>query len=595
MESEYFIMYNPLTFNLMELWNKPELTPIHLISYLTNLHGFDLRDDNYIDYLDFDLKKEREGMVETFAVERYAALYIGNQVANFSPESRVIQVDGKRRKIKDVILKEGKKPKAVFITAMSPNFPTAVAMSIILNYGEIPVVIGGIHVSTSSNDMETFIKRFCPHPELVSQVIGAGDSHVVSQIIHDLANNDLKPKYDGYITVEDNVWRPRKNVDYMPPMMIDLLSRIPIVGGFLAKKMRLIPVAPFVGCPHSCNFCSIATLPRDKRKLVIRSTKDFLGELEEHQKKGGMESRFFFFLPDNLLLGGKRLHEILDGIIERKLKVNFATQISIDIASNEELLKKLRLAGATHFFIGFESLDIRNLEYIGKHILRDVEKSGLTLAQYYQKQIHKIQEYGISIHGAFIFGLPFDYFHSFEDHTGIELAQFCNDNHIGLQPCSLTDLPGSQNFQESQETGLWLYGKQGTMDYLVALCLTDLTEMNRRPSDTLDNSPLKVASIAFESIQKAGTTKVALKNAIYMMRKSLAYPTYRGQKSYKERIIDSIFTFTSQLVVSLYKEHGEKVSYSAHGIKGAFERLYNFERNPVIRDNFKNYVKKFKE
>lgn len=595
MSRDYFVMYNPLTFNLMELANNSEITPVHLISYLTNLNGFDLRNDNYVDYLEFDLKKERQGMVETFAMESYAALYIGNQIASFSTESRVIQVDGKRRTLREVIFKEGKKPKAVFITAMSSNFPTAVATSIILNYDEIPVILGGIHVSTSPDDVGTFILKYCPHPELVSQVIGAGDSKVISQIIYDLDNNILKPGYDGYITVEDNVWRPRKNVSYMPTMRIEMLSRIPIVGNFLAKRMWMIPVAPFVGCPYSCNFCSISTLPKNKRKLTIRSTKDFLDELEEHQKEGGLGSRLFFFLPDNLLLGGKKLDEMLDGLIERRLKVNFATQISIDVASNEDLLKKLRLAGATHFFVGFESLDIRNLEYIGKHILHDLQKTGLTLVQYYQKQIQKIQEYGISIHGAFIFGLPFDYFNSIDDHTGIEIAQFCIDNYIGLQPCSLTDLPGSQTFRESQETGTWLYGKQGTMDYLIALCLTDLTETNRKPPDSLDNSPLKVASMAFESIQRAGATRVALRNAIYMMKKSFAYPTARGRSSYKERIIDSIFAFTSQLVVSLYKEHGERVSYSAHGIKGAFERLYNFEKNPAVQKYFKSYVEKFKE
>ena len=68
----------------------------------------------------------------------------------------------------------------------------------------------------------------------------------------------------------------------------------------------------------------------------------------------------------------------------------------------------------------------------------------------YKTAIQKIQSYGISIHGAFIFGLPFDYFNSPDDHTGVEIAQFCRENNIGLQPCSFTDLPGSKNFEESK-------------------------------------------------------------------------------------------------------------------------------------------------
>ena len=83
------------------------------------------------------------------------------------------------------------------------------------------------------------------------------------------------------------------------------------------------------------------------------------------------------------------MEAILDGIIERELKVDFAAQISIEVVLDDKLLKKLRLAGATHFFIGFESLDIRNLEYIGKPILKNIRKSGLSVSQYYAEQITK--------------------------------------------------------------------------------------------------------------------------------------------------------------------------------------------------------------
>lgn len=258
-------------------------------------------------------------------------------------------------------------------------------------------------------------------------------------------------------------------------------------------------------------------------------------------------------------------------------------------------MKKLRLAGATHFFIGFESLDIRNLEFIGKHILKDLRKSGLSITQYYTKQIRKIEKFGVSIHGAFIFGLPYDYFNSFDDNTGMDIAEYCIKNRIGLQPCSLTDLPGSRCFQESQESETYLYGKQGTMEYLLGLCLTDLTETNRRPSDSLSNSPLTVAHMGFESIQKAGATRYAITNSLYLMIKSFAYPTDRGRKSLKERLIDSIYSFTSQLIVSLYKEHGEKVAFSANGVRGSFERLYDFEKNAAMKDYFRNYVEVFKE
>jgi hypothetical protein len=257
------------------------------------------------------------------------------------------------------------------------------------------------------------------------------------------------------------------------------------------------------------------------------------------------------------------------------------------------LLERLRLAGATHFFIGFESLDIRNLEYVGKHVVPAIRRSGLSVAAYYAKQIRTMQDHGISIHGAFILGLPYDYFHSFSDHSGREIADFCIAHRIGLQPCSLTDLPGSRTFRDSQEQGTWLYGRQGTMDYLLALCVTDLTESNRAPPPSLAGSPLLTAVMALESARQAATLGRAISNGLYMARKALAYPTAKGRRSLQERLVDSEFAFTSQLIVSLYREHGERVAHSNSAGRGTIERLYNMERDAQIKADLSEYVRAF--
>jgi hypothetical protein len=99
--------------------------------------------------------------------------------------------------------------------------------------------------------------------------------------------------------------------------------------------------------------------------------------------------------------------------------------------------------------------------------------------------------------------------------------------------------------------------------------------------------------LSFDSSQKVGATTHALKNGIYMMIKAFGYPTYRGQHSLKERVIDSLYAFASQLVVSLYKEHAEKIAYSADGVRGAFERLWDSEKNAALKSYFKSYVEKY--
>lgn len=591
MTGQYYIIHNPLTFNLMDLHGKVHDTQ-ELLAHLTGRDVGQLDTGNYLDFLRFDMRIQRPGMVETFGMESYATHYIANQIARLRPGSEVVLSDGKRRSL-DRIIQERGKPEAVFISSMSSNFPTAAATTIPLNHAEIPVVIGGIHVSTSPEDIDTFVRDGAPHPELVSQVRGAGDSKTLQEVLHDIRNGGLRPEYIGYETIEDGVWGS-DNVNAMDPMRMELLKRIPLVGSVLGSNFRINAITPYLGCPYSCSFCSISTLPREQRKFRSRSADDFVAELHEYQKNGvDFSNRYFFFLPDNLLLGGKRLHNILDCIIESDLKVNYAAQISIEVANDEPLLEKLRESGATHFFIGLESLDLRNLDAIGKNVVKDIRRKGSSVRDYYAQRIGRIHDHGISIHGAFILGMPHDYFRGPNDHTGVDLAEFCRENHIGLQPCSLTDLPGSRNFAESQANGDCIYGRQGTMDYLVSLCISDLTETNRTPPGTLNASPLTVAYMAYDATQRACSTQQAVKNGLFIARKSWQHPTRNGKVSSRDRMDDAVCSFASQLIVSQYKDHADGVAYSNGATRGSFERLYESEKDPEVKKLFRDFVEQF--
>jgi hypothetical protein len=587
-------MYHPIASQVMDKIGEPDFTPIDLLSYLSGRDASRLNENNYLDFIDFDLAKERNGILDHFGIENYSSYYIANQISRAAPDSKVILTDGRRRCLGRVIKEEGKKPGAVFITTISSNFPTAVAASIVLNHAKIPVIIGGIHVSTSPLDVETFIKAFVPHPELISQVIGAGDSDVIKALIRDMGKGTLKPEYKGFISVENGVWGS-ENVIIMPDMRLEFLKKMPFIGHYLARISRLNVATPYVGCPFSCRFCSISTLPKNQRKFTSRTPEDFLSELKSIQMDGtNLKNRFFFFLPDNFLLGGKKLEEILDGIIHSDLKLNYAVQISIDVAEDEKLLEKLRFSGASHFFIGLESLDIRNLEYIGKNAVKGIKKSGLTVSDYYSMQIRKIIDHGISIHGAFICGLPYDYFNSLDDHTGREIAGFCMRNKIGIQPGSLTDLPGSVNFLESQKEKTYLYGEAGTMDYLLALSITDLSEMNRKVPDSLKNSPLVVAYMVYDAVKRVGSNTNTIRSAIYMAGKAWRSPTACGRLRIHDRFVDSLGAIAFQLGVSAYKDVGEALVCSENGIKGTFERLYEFEKSQEVKEIFKDYIEKFK-
>ncbi len=590
MTEPYYIMHNPLTFNLMEFIGTVK-TPLDMLSVLSNKNASNLSVDNYTDFLSLDFNKRRVTLVETFGVESYAAQYIANQISNKAPGAKIVLTDGKRRTLEEVINERGK-PRAVFMTSMSANFPTTVAQTIALNHGKIPVVLGGIHISASNEDVNTFIKQYIPNKDILSVVTGPGDSDVIEELLRDISQNTLKSNYSGKKSIENRVWGS-KNVEQMPSMKIDFFTKIPVFGRKMRDNFKINTTTPYLGCPYSCNFCSISSLTPDQRKFTSRDSTDFINELSEFQKGPvSLQNRYFFFLPDNLMLGKSKLENILDDITDSDLKLNYFTQISIDVADREDLLEKLRLAGATNFFIGLESLNLENLDYIGKNCVREIKRSDLSVAQYYSKKIRKIQNYGISVIGSFIFGLPFDYFNSLKDNSGKDVSQFCIDNNIGLQPNCLTDLPGSRCFSESQQKGNYIYGKKGTIDYLLSLPACDFSETNRVPPESLFKSPLILSYMAYDAIKRVGSARNSLKDVFYMGIQAWRNPTNNGRKFLKERLIDSTTAAFSQIGSCLYKELAENIIYSGH-TKGIFERLYEAEKNPEVKKIFKNFVKQY--
>lgn len=592
--TKYFVVYGPPMFNLMALFGK--IThPHQMLSYMCDKDANGIHAGNYSDYLHFNPVKQKMSMAETLSMECYTLIYLANIIAKRDGRSKIFLADGKRRTLQQIIHLQGRKPAAVFISAMSANFPAAVAAATALNHGQIPVIIGGIHVSTSPEDVSIYLRKQVPHPELIAQVIGPADGQNISQILRDLEAGTLKETYHGKSSLEDGIWGA-ENVVPMAPLKFERLKRIPVIGNVIARKVRVNVAAPYLGCPNNCRFCSISTLPRGQRTFAVREPSDLISELKDFQKGGARsQNRFIFLLPDNLLLGGKRLEAMLDQIIDQNLNIRFAAQISIDVANHTSLLRKLRQAGATHFFIGFESLDVRNLAYIGKHIVRDIDDKSQTAADYYRRQLEKIHAFGITVHGSFIFGLPYDHFNSLNDNTGIDVANFCIENHIGLQPCSFTDLPGSINYRESQKAGDYLYGRHGTLDYLVGLCVADLSETNRKPFDALKNSPLLVSLMAYLAIQKVGAATTAIKNGFYSMSKAFMHPTGKDPRSLLNRLEDGAWAFAMQLSVSQYKDHADLITYTRNGVEGTFQRLYRMEQNPEVRQMLAEAIAPFCE
>jgi hypothetical protein len=168
---KYYIMYIPSTVNLMEKIGADNFTITDVVEYLTGKKLETCNGGNYTEFLTFNTNLLRKGGLEQLGIESYTSYYVANQICKADPSARAILADDNRITIGQIIFRERKKPAAVFITAMSSTFPAACAATLVLNRVNIPVIIGGIHVSTSPLDIDTYIRGHIPRPELVAQVI----------------------------------------------------------------------------------------------------------------------------------------------------------------------------------------------------------------------------------------------------------------------------------------------------------------------------------------------------------------------------------------------------------------------------------------
>jgi radical SAM superfamily enzyme YgiQ (UPF0313 family) len=153
------------------------------------------------------------------------------------------------------------------------------------------------------------------------------------------------------------------------------------------------------GCPYNCEFCNVTALfghrPRTKSAEQIVAELDRLYEL-------GWRSGVFF-VDDNLIGDRKHLkQELLPALIEwrrDKRGMSFSTEVSINLADDEDLMQAMAQAGFVQVFIGIETPDEGSLAECSKktNLNRDLVED-----------VKRIQRAGMQVQGGFIVGFDHD-------------------------------------------------------------------------------------------------------------------------------------------------------------------------------------------
>ena len=166
------------------------------------------------------------------------------------------------------------------------------------------------------------------------------------------------------------------------------------------KKYATMNIQYSRGCPFNCEFCDITLLyghkPRTKDKGQI------VAELESLYSRGWRDG--VFFVDDNFIGNKRKLkREILPAIakwLERRgYFFSFATQASIDLSDDEELMELMVKAGFDTVFVGIETPNKESLTECNK--LQNRNRDLIAC-------VKKIQDSGLQVQGGFILGFDND-------------------------------------------------------------------------------------------------------------------------------------------------------------------------------------------
>lgn len=154
------------------------------------------------------------------------------------------------------------------------------------------------------------------------------------------------------------------------------------------------------GCPYMCDFCDVTAL--FGRKPRTKDSEQIIAELEALDRLSDV--KLVLFADDNLI-GNKRIlkSDLLPALIEWRKKKKpgffFATQLTINLADDEELMHLLLEAGFRHIFIGIETPDEVGLKESRK--TQNLKRNQL-------ENIRKLHQAGFIISAGFIVGFDTD-------------------------------------------------------------------------------------------------------------------------------------------------------------------------------------------
>lgn len=225
------------------------------------------------------------------------------------------------------------------------------------------VAIGGLHVTSLPEEAKL-------HADAI--FLGPGDE-TFPAFLEDFRRGEPRGAY----------FSAKRSLFGVPPARRDLIKR----------ELYLVPNSLVVsrGCPHHCNFCYKDSFFHGGASFYTQRVDAALAEIES------LPGRHLYFLDDHLLGDRRFAASLFEGM--RGMNRLFQGAATVDSILEGDLIERAVEAGLRSIFIGFESIDPRNLQTSNKR---------QNLGRDYDRVIRRLDDLGVFINGSFVFGLDSD-------------------------------------------------------------------------------------------------------------------------------------------------------------------------------------------
>jgi anaerobic magnesium-protoporphyrin IX monomethyl ester cyclase len=364
--------------------------------------------------------------------------------ANIDSEHEVYIIDliRKRRQLKKYLTRTLLKirPELVGLSAMAWQYETCIKLIRLIKQllPDVKIVIGGYHASL----MHEEIAASC-EADLIDFMIRGEGEEACRRLVNALEGGDRLEDIASLSYKPPAI--PAKFVHNHRGELLDLSRLKPpirdkrrLTWGYHIMNSKIEVLETSRGCTRNCSFCSMQHIyGRSFRTFPIERVLADIDDIYYNRK-----TRWIFVADDNLVLDTERVITICDAIIARRYrKLNLIVQADcITMSKNEEMVRKMALAGIKSIFLGIENVSQKNLAMAHKGNIVDASRKAMELC-------HK---YGIMVVGGLIFGFPDD------DETAIiENYQFLKSIGSDTAYCQiLTPYPKTVMRQELLSQGL---------------------------------------------------------------------------------------------------------------------------------------------